>query len=338
MFTSIILNKFTAFNKLKLDFSPGINILIGENGTGKTHILKALYASADISTTKRSLAEKIKRVFLPYNEQIGRLVTRNGGKGSGYIEIYRESGNNDLMIRLSIKQSDKKPESAKISGYTRQWTTFPVESVFIPVKEMLANAVGFRSLYDSRKIAFEEVYADIITKALMPIPRDKTESDRNKIIESLRKAINGSVINKNEEFYLKNKQGDLEFTLLAEGFRKLGLLLILIQNDTLPNGSVLFWDEPETNLNPKLIRTVIKILIELQRMGVQIFLTTHNYVILKEFDLQIKPDDNIMYHSLYRNKETEEIESFSTEYYDQIEPNKILDTFSDLYDRELTRF
>ena len=51
MFTNIILKKFTAFEKLGLDFSPGINILIGENGTGKTHILKALYASADISSS-----------------------------------------------------------------------------------------------------------------------------------------------------------------------------------------------------------------------------------------------------------------------------------------------
>ena len=45
MFNKIVLEKFTAFQKLELGFSPGINILIGENGTGKTHILKALYAS-----------------------------------------------------------------------------------------------------------------------------------------------------------------------------------------------------------------------------------------------------------------------------------------------------
>jgi hypothetical protein len=53
---------------------------------------------------------------------------------------------------------------------------------------------------------------------------------------------------------LSNKQG--EFILLAEGFRKLGLLWLLLQNGTLLNGSVLFWDEPETNLNPKTMQTV----------------------------------------------------------------------------------
>jgi hypothetical protein len=29
--------------------------------------------------------------------------------------------------------------------------------------------------------------------------------------------MDGKIISKNEEFFLKNKQGELEFTLLAEG-------------------------------------------------------------------------------------------------------------------------
>jgi ABC-type multidrug transport system ATPase subunit len=153
----------------------------------------------------------------------------------------------------------------------------------------------------------------------------------------LKRAIGGTVTNKNEEFYLKNKQGNIEFTLLAEGLRKLGLLLTLLQNGSLLSGSVLFWDEPETNLNPKLIKTVIEILIELQRMGVQIFLATHNYAILKEFDLQIKQTDRISYYSLYKNIETLEIECLTTGEYDKLEPNKILDSFSDMYDREIAR-
>ena len=48
-------------------------------------------------------------------------------------------------------------------------------------------------------------------------------------------------------------------------------LWLLIQNGTLTEGSVLFWDEPETNLNPKLFGPVVEILLELQRQGVQIF-------------------------------------------------------------------
>ena len=41
---SIKLENFTVFENIICDFSPGINIFIGENGTGKTHLLKILYA------------------------------------------------------------------------------------------------------------------------------------------------------------------------------------------------------------------------------------------------------------------------------------------------------
>lgn len=52
MLETIHFEKFTAFEDLRIDFSPGINIFIGENGTGKTHILKAAYAACDIAKSK----------------------------------------------------------------------------------------------------------------------------------------------------------------------------------------------------------------------------------------------------------------------------------------------
>ena len=44
MITNLQLKNFTAFTELAIDFSPGINIVIGENGTGKTQLLKAILA------------------------------------------------------------------------------------------------------------------------------------------------------------------------------------------------------------------------------------------------------------------------------------------------------
>ena len=44
MITELNLRNFTTFEKLDLSFSPKINVIIGENGTGKTHALKAAYA------------------------------------------------------------------------------------------------------------------------------------------------------------------------------------------------------------------------------------------------------------------------------------------------------
>ncbi len=339
MITRVKLEKFSAFDQLDMNCSPGINILVGANGTGKTHLLKLIYAACDITKSKKSLADKINAVFLPSKKQIGRLVKRSKVSSTATAEIYREIPKTDgeSKIRISFSNHTKLPEKATISGAHKRWLDAPLESVYIPVKEMLSNAPGFRSLYNLRNIHFEEVYADIIDRAFLDSLKGPPDKIRKKLLSILQKAMDGKVTKDNEEFFLRNKQGKLEFTLLAEGVRKLGLLWLLIQNGTLLNGSVLCWDEPEANLNPNLMRIVVEILIELQRMGVQVFITTHNYVLLKEFDLQMKKEDKVTFHSLFRDKETNEIHISETDNYLNITPNVIDETYADLIDREITR-
>ncbi len=339
MLTKIKFEKFTAFEDLEVPFSPGLNIFVGENGTGKTHILKALYAACDITKSQKSMAEKLNKVFRPSGDQIGRLIKRSSTSSKGFVELHRRlpGARRTIRIRTAFSNHTKTPEKATESGTPKQWREDPLESVYIPVKDMMANAPGFRSLYSLRNIHFEEVYADIIDRAFLDTLKGPIDAPRKKLLNVLQKSMDGKVVTKNEEFFLKNKQGELEFTLLAEGLRKLALLWVLIQNGTLTNGSVLCWDEPETNLNPRLMKTVVEILVELQRMGVQIFLTTHDYVILKEFDLQTKPKDKILYHSLYRNQESGDIEVASTDNYLNISPNAIDDTFGGIVDREIEK-
>jgi len=42
---NVKLKNISVFKSLDLNISPGINIVIGENGTGKTHLLKMIYFS-----------------------------------------------------------------------------------------------------------------------------------------------------------------------------------------------------------------------------------------------------------------------------------------------------
>lgn len=66
--------------------------------------------------------------------------------------------------------------------------------------------------------------------------------------------------------------------------------------------SILLWDEPEANLNPKFIPDLVEILLELSRNGVQIFLTTHSYIFAKYFEVRRKSCDDILFHSLYKTE------------------------------------
>ncbi|MDE2786060.1 MAG: AAA family ATPase [Chloroflexota bacterium] len=329
--TKVKLEGFTAFADLEVRFSPGINALIGENGTGKTHLMKVCYAACDVAKTGENFADKLVRVFLPSGRVLGRMTRRRQGTSRGAATVYRD----DRSLRTAFSNRAKVPGNVRAEGIER-WMDDSLESVYIPVKDMLANAPGFNALYARREIHFEEIYADILERAYLPALRGPSDRARRSLRTALQKAIDGRATVRNGEFFLSNKQGNLEFALLAEGMRKLGLLWLLIQNGTLQSGSVLFWDEPETNLNPKMYGIVMNVLLELQRAGVQVFFATHDYVILKELDLQMTEEDAVAFHSLYRDEDGE-IACYTSHGYLDIRPNAISDTFTSLYDREIER-
>ena len=79
MLTRIQLSRFTAFEQIEVEFSPGINVFIGRNGTGKTHLMKIGYAACAITVTGVGFAEELVRVFLPSGRMPGRLVRRGRG-------------------------------------------------------------------------------------------------------------------------------------------------------------------------------------------------------------------------------------------------------------------
>ena len=326
--TKIKLENFTAFKDLEVEFSPGINALVGANGTGKTHLMKVSYAACDVSKTGESFQKKLLRIFLPSGRHFSRLVKQ--GVTSAGAAVYLGEVVLDAQFSAEVSLGlDALPDESAQAG-------LPIVSAYIPPKEILANAPGFLSLYAAREVHFEEVYRDILHHAYLPPLREPVDDAHRQMLERLESVIGGKVTVKGEEFFLSNEQGELEFTLVAEGWRKLGLLWLLIRNGTLREGSVLFWDEPEANLNPKMFRVVIEVLLELQRAGVQVLFATHDYVILKELDLQMIEEDAVAFHSLYRD-EKGEIACRTTGHYLDIRPNAIDEAFTDLYDRQIER-
>jgi AAA15 family ATPase/GTPase len=133
--------------------------------------------------------------------------------------------------------------------------------------------------------------------------------------------------------FIANKGESISANMAAEGIRKLGILQLLLQNRQLDPGrnDILFWDEPETNMNPKLMKLLVEILLELSRNGQQIILATHDYVLLKWFDLLMDrgKEDHVRFHSLYK-RDDGVVDVNSTDDYLEISPNPISDAFRDL--------
>ena len=147
---------------------------------------------------------------------------------------------------------------------------------------------------------------------------------------------------KNKNFYLKVKgSGEFEMGLVSEGYRKLSTIMYLILSGSLSKDAILFWDEPETNMNPKMIKPMVDAIIELAKMGVQVFVTTHDYFVQQCFnmaatypDYQRSPRKELQYNfmSLYRTDEG--IKCETAEHLPELTNNAVMEEFDELYDRE----
>lgn len=152
-----------------------------------------------------------------------------------------------------------------------------------------------------------------------------------KILKVISKVIDGEVIFENDNFYVMKKDGNkIDFSIEAEGIRKFALLWKLIRNDLINNETILFWDEPEANINPELMPILVDILIELQRYGAQIFLATHSYNFAKYFEIKRNSNDKVLFHSLYKTQYG--VKCQSEHNFGDLKNNSIIDADSKLLD------
>lgn len=326
----LALKNFTVFDKLDVEFSPGVNIFIGLNGTGKTHVMKALYSACRTVDKKVSFPQKLVGCFGTEDHNISRLVRRSRGNSAANITIKATDTAVDKTQTLSCGFSRKDRRwDAKVTGKDAWEQQFSeAKSVFIPAKEILANAYNLGAAVERSNVSFDDTYIDIINAAKIdlgtPSPIDEKQ------IGGLEKIIGGKALfdKKRDEFYLKKGHSKFEFNLVAEGSRKFALLWLLVKNGALPPGAVLFWDEPDANINPTHIPALTDFLIALQSKGVQIFIATHDYILAKYFELRAAGP--IAFFSFYDEKGTINCEKKNR--FGELEHNTIMQAWEKLLD------
>lgn len=165
----IDLSNFTVFEQESIDFCEGINILIGENGTGKTHLMKLIYSACKAVNPKVSFSQKIVNTFRPDDFKIGRLVNRKQGTSSSTTKIYAQKNNviKSLSINFSTKTNKWEAEVKNEQSWEKEFGN--LESTFIPAKEILSNSYNLISANEKSNVEFDDTYIDIIHSAKVDI-------------------------------------------------------------------------------------------------------------------------------------------------------------------------
>ncbi|MEI7673725.1 MAG: AAA family ATPase [Deltaproteobacteria bacterium] len=298
MLKSIAIKNLTVFSEASLHFSPQLNVVVGENGVGKSHLLKALYAVLAASAEegrkpgapppaknllKTRLADKLVAVLRP--ESLGRLARRKKGaaKGNGRCEMRFVFDEPKLNIDLSF--AARSASEVGIDKLPDLW--MEKLPVFLPTRELLTIYPGFISIYESHYLEIEETWRDICLLLGAPPLRGPREERVNELLSPLEDAMGGEIeLDKNGRFYLKVPgEVRMEITMVAEGLAKLAMLARLIATGALMDKTCLFWDEPEANLNPKLIKDIARSIVQFSKSGIQVFIATHSLFIMRELDI-----------------------------------------------------
>ena len=298
----------------ELTFCPGINVIIGENGTGKTTVLKMIYAATQMpNDNRREITSRFLHNYFSLNTTARDLIA-NAKNLTETSEFEISNGTSSFCGKFS---------GDSLLSYNTD-SNWDIPSVFIPTTEMLSHSNGFLALNQKYQMPFDQTQVDIIVNASLPEAREMPAYLQT-ILDKISIVIDGEVIQEDDEFYVLKKDGrKIRFSLEAEGLRKLGLLWKLIRNGLLEPGTILLWDEPEANLNPELFPLVVEILLELQKNGIQIFLATHSYNFAKYLEIRRTETEQVQFHNLYHSEQPGVIEASSAYRMEDLHPNHIM--------------
>jgi AAA15 family ATPase/GTPase len=285
-----------------------INLIIGNNGCGKSFLLKALYSAVrTLEDYKRGdnpdsvtniLKSKLYWTFQP--EKIGDLVAKQNDAALCFSL---------LLDGQEFSYSFGKDTVKAINSIENKVVPRKSNSIFLPAKEVLSIHHLILEARQSRKLfGFDDTYFDLakaltiteldgylnmfekkgvnISEHQNPI-KGYDSDDFKKSRQLLENLIDGKIEYDQTEkrWYFKKGKQRFSIGVTAEGIKKIVILDTLLGNGQLDEDSIVFIDEPESNLHPKAIVDFLDIIALLAQQDIQFFLASHSYFVIKKLFL-----------------------------------------------------
>ncbi len=352
MINSITIKNFMAHSELSLKDIPAINVIIGKNDTGKTGLLKLLYATvkslevyslkskqSDV-VFKKDLSDKLFDTFMPRKNGLGDLVQKSSKeKLDVNITIVGNNRNYKQPIYFSFGDRTEKSITTCIE-HVKPLTNTSINALFVPAKEVLTAFTDIRNIRENfYGVGFDDTYLDLIKALSLETTRGRVATEFSQVNKSLEDLFEGKIEQtgqKEQPFVFKKGNQQFAMQQTAEGIKKIGILTTLITNRQLGKGTILFMDEPETALHPDAVRQMIEILVAMSKAGVQIFLASHSYFVIKQLANCAKRDSlNVYCWNLKREIGMPVNNTFHNLIDGVLPPNSIIDEALKMFDEEL---
>lgn len=333
--TSVCLNQYGIIPEFICKNFSNINLVIGENGTGKTFLLKALYSATrameeyrrgdDIRTINEVLAEKLRWTFQV--DKLGDMVTRSS---NGSLNFQMDLGTDHIRYQFSSSAASKVVTATAPAGKRE------ANSIFIPAKEVLSlYSIILKSREVDKSFGFDDTYYDLV-KALRISPK---KSENYSAFLNSQKMLNGVIDGKVEYdetsgkwFYKNNRSQKFAIGATSEGVKKISIMDRLLSNGYLDNQSIIFIDEIESALHPAAICQFLSMIEKIATdMNVQFFISSHSYFVIKKLALIAKKNPALVTCISLSKGKNPEIYDLS----EGMPDNSIIDTSIALYEEEI---
>lgn len=299
MIRELTLSGVTAFlHETHLDFAAGINVIVGGNDTGKSHLMRLMYALCRWMerSPRRDFPEKwaeehrLRRYLLHSfaARQLSALVSRRANTASARVHAsFRGCKAPDGSADISFCFDSRKDENPNISSLPQRF--LQERALFIPSRDVLTLFPCYVQVGKHYPDLLDGATWDLC-RALEAEPSKAEHSEAlQRVLKLIRTVLQGKIQRGGGSRFLlrRGKEEPLEMSLIAEGFKRVGTLGLLIENDALHEGDTLFWDEPEMNLNTTQLPMLCGIMLSLCEAGVQLIITTHSLFLLRELMIHL---------------------------------------------------
>lgn len=287
MINDITLKNFGPLDDIKWEKLGQLNLIIGKNGSGKTSLLKAMYSTMRTAesyrrgdaneTASEILVKKLRWTF--QTDKIGDLV-KKGAEGNLQYEMNFD--HNRFLYTFG-------KDTVKQIGYVEnQLPIRDSNSIFLPAKEVLSLLeIILKSREEDRVFGFDDTYLDLARALRQSATRGKNYDVFSKSRKKLENILGGKIEDKDGSGNWYFKEGKYRYPLgvTAEGVKKIAILDTLLSNRFLDTKSIIFIDEIESALHPSAISEFLDIISTLSEGGIQFFISTHSYFVVKELFL-----------------------------------------------------